>query len=54
MKVLVSIQSKNDDPRTSKPSEPVFMDIHDVVAYITDKAKSDSVIIISQVEVYNG
>lgn len=54
MKVLVSIQSKNDDPRTSKPSEPVFMDIHDVVAYITDKAKPDSVIIISQVQVYNG
>ena len=54
MKVLVSIQSKNDDPRTSKPSEPVFMDIHDVVAYISDKAKADSVIIISQVEVYNG
>lgn len=54
MKVLVSIQSKNDDPRTSKPSEPVFMDIHDVVAYISDKAKSDSVVIISPVEVYNG
>lgn len=54
MKVLVSIQSKTDDPRSSKPAEPILMDLSDVLSYVETKVSYDSIVIISPISVYNG